>query len=138
MIGLNTNVVIRSVVVQDEPAQARRASDVFGELTESDPGYVSTVTMAEVHWVLRRAYQVDAKGLAAVLQGLLEAREAVVAAPDAVRRALTRVSGGADFADGLISALGRAARLQHLLPTQHQPHQEGSHQPLTPPSRTAR
>lgn len=105
MIGLDTNVVIR-YVVQDEPAQAALASRIFEGLSDSSQGFVSTVTLVEVYWVLRRAYGVDRASAADVLQGLLESREIILEEPDAVRRAIRHVAHGGDFADSLISELG--------------------------------
>ncbi|MEO7147199.1 MAG: PIN domain-containing protein, partial [Terrimesophilobacter sp.] len=58
MIGLDTNVVVR-YLVQDEPDQSARASEVIDVLTESEPGFLSLVTIVELYWVLRRAYKVS-------------------------------------------------------------------------------
>lgn len=114
MIGLDTNVVVR-YVVQDDAIQAARATRIFEGLTESNKGFLSTVTMVEVDWVLRGAYGADRSSAAAVLQGLLESREIDLERPDAVRRALTRVAQGADFADALISALCQDAGCQQTM-----------------------
>lgn len=108
MIGLDTNVVIR-YVAQDDAVQAGIATRTFDNLTESDQGYVSTVVLVEIDWVLRRAYKVERASAAAVLQGLLESSEINLERPDAVRRALNRVASGADFADALIAELGITA-----------------------------
>jgi predicted nucleic-acid-binding protein len=56
VIGLDTNVVIR-YLAQDEPDQAAAATGVIERLTEDDPGFLSVVTVVEVHRVLRRAYR---------------------------------------------------------------------------------
>lgn len=74
MIGLDTNVVVR-YLVQDDPDQSPVASAVIDALTETNPGYVSVVTVVEIYWVLRRAYQVGTGRCAEVLEGLLDARE---------------------------------------------------------------
>lgn len=112
MIGLDTNVVIR-YVAQDDRAQAADASRIFETLSESNQGYLSTVTLVEIDWVLRGAYRVDRAAAAAVLQGLLESREINVDRPDPVRRALNRVEQGADFANALISELGDEAGCEY-------------------------
>ncbi|MGI8651556.1 MAG: PIN domain-containing protein [Geodermatophilaceae bacterium] len=114
MIGLDTNVVIR-YVAQDDVAQAAVATQVFESLSESNQGHVSTVVLVEIDWVLRQAYGADRTSAAGVLQGLLESREINLEKPDALRRALTRVASGADFADALISELGNAAGCVHTV-----------------------
>ena len=54
MIGLDTNVVVR-YLVQDDLEQSAQASELIDALTESDPGYLSLVTVVELYWVLRTA-----------------------------------------------------------------------------------
>ncbi len=114
MIGLDTTVVVR-YVMQDEPAQAGAANHILDGLTDSSQGFVSTVTLVEIYWVLRRAYRVDRAATASVLQGLLESSEIVLEEPDAVRRALRQVARGADFADALIAQLGIQAGCDHTV-----------------------
>jgi len=108
VIGLDTNVVVR-YVVQDDAEQSARASALIDGLDEDDPGFVSLVVVLELYWVLRRAYQVSAEDAAAVVRGLLDAREIRVAEPDSVRRALDLVRDGVDFADALVAELGQSA-----------------------------
>lgn len=114
MIGLDTNVVVR-YLVQDDPDQSSTASALIDELTEADPGYVSLVTVVELHWVLRRAYGVDAERCADLLAGLLDARELRVDRDAIVRAALTASRGGPDFADAVIAELGRSAGCDHTV-----------------------
>lgn len=82
----DTNVVVR-YLVQDEPDQSRIASSLIDELTETDPGYLSLVTVVEVYWVLRRAYKVAVAGCVEVLDGLLDARELRLDRDEIVRAA---------------------------------------------------
>lgn len=107
MIGLDTNVIVR-YVMQDDEAQAARASTLMESLSEENRGYVSLVVLAELHWVLRRAYRVSATQVADVVRGLLDAAEVEVAEADSVRRALL-TAGEGDFADALVAELGGAA-----------------------------
>lgn len=114
MIGLDTNVVVR-YLLQDEPDQSAVASAMIDKLTESDPGYLSLVTVVEIYWVLRRAYGVPADRCAELLEGLLDARELRVDRDAIVRAALTASRGGLDFADAVIAELGRAAGCDHTV-----------------------
>lgn len=114
MIGLDTNVLVR-YLVQDDPAQAAAASAVIDRLTENDPGYLSLVTVVELHWVLRRAYQISSARCGELIEGLLDSRELRVDQAATVRAALTAGREGLDFADALIAELGRAAGCDHTV-----------------------
>lgn len=114
MIGLDTNVVVR-YLVQDDPEQSATASTLIEKLSETDPGYLSLVTVVEIHWVLRRAYRLDAGRCAELVEGLLDARELRVDHDATLRAALTTSRGGVDFADAVIAELGRAAGCTHTL-----------------------
>lgn len=114
MIGLDTNVVVR-YLVQDDPDQSPLASELMDGLTEIDPGYLSVVTVVEVYWVLRRAYHVPAARCVEVLEGLLDARELRIDRDAVVRTALALTRRGLDFADAVITELGRAAGCDHTV-----------------------
>jgi predicted nucleic-acid-binding protein len=105
VIGIDTNVLVR-YVMQDDAAQATRANEFIDQLTESRPGYVTTIVLAEMYWVLHRGYKSDKESVVAILQGLLDSKEIVVERADTVRRALRRAADSADFADALIAELG--------------------------------
>lgn len=119
MIGLDTNVLVR-YVAQDEPEQSARATELIEGLDEDDPGFVSTVALVELHWVLRRAYQTTRAEAAAIVRGLLDSREILVQDADVVRRALAQVSGDVDFPDAVISEAGGAAGCAHTVTFDHQ------------------
>ncbi|HZI96645.1 MAG TPA: type II toxin-antitoxin system VapC family toxin [Actinomycetales bacterium] len=108
MIGLDTNVLVR-YVVQDDDEQSLRATRLIESLDDERPGFVSLVVLVELHWVLRRAYGVTAADSAAVVRALLDSEEVGVAESDTVRRALSRVPDGEDLVDALIGALGEDA-----------------------------
>ena len=114
MIGLDTNVVIR-YLVQDEPDQSARASEVIDVLTESEPGFLSLVTIVELYWVLRRAYKVSTARCSEMIEALLVARELHVGQDSIVRAALVASVDGPDFADAVIAELGRVAGCTHTV-----------------------
>lgn len=114
MIGLDTNVVVR-YLVQDDLDQSAAASAVIEDLTETNPGYLSLVTVVELYWVLRRAYKVGEGRCHDLLDGLLDARELRVGQDEVVRAALTASRGGLDFADAVIAELGRVAGCEHTV-----------------------
>jgi predicted nucleic-acid-binding protein len=108
VIGLDTNVVVR-YLVQDDPDQSALATTCIEGLTDQEPGFLSVVTVAEISWVLRRAYRLDLSAVLDVIEGLVSVRELRVEAVDAIRRAVDRARSGGEFADCLIAELGHAA-----------------------------
>lgn len=114
MIGLDTNVVVR-YLVQDDLEQSAQASELIDALTESDPGYLSLVTIVELYWVLRTAYKVDAVRCANMIEGLLDARELRVGDAAIARVALINSANGPHFADAVIAELGRVAGCTHTV-----------------------
>lgn len=102
-------------LVQDEPRQSAQASALVDSLTENDPGFLSVVTVIELYWVLRRAYQIDTSTCAELIGGLLDARELRVEQDPVIRAALTDSQHGPDFADAVIAQLGLAASCEHTV-----------------------
>ena len=105
MIGLDTNVIVR-FLVQDEPVQSALASSLITSRTAKDPGYISTVVLVEVFWVLKRAYKLPNQDVPAALLALVSSDEIVVEGRDAVRAALREGANGYDFADALVALEG--------------------------------
>ena len=102
MIGLDTNVLVR-FVVHDDQAQTADALAVLRSLTPSKPGFISHVVLAEVWWVLGRSYKVDRQRRCLFVADLLDTAEVRVESPDTVRKALACAREGADLADALIA-----------------------------------
>jgi predicted nucleic-acid-binding protein len=72
MIGLDTNILVR-YATQDDPVQSAKATDIIGHrLSAANPGFVSVVTMAEVVWVLDRAYGLSHTEIAAAIERMLQ------------------------------------------------------------------
>ncbi|GAA0303136.1 PIN domain-containing protein [Rhodovulum strictum] len=113
MIAIDTNVLVR-FLTQDDPDQARAATNLMNGLGESDPGFVCREVVVELVWVLERAYGFGRSDVARALEGLLSAAEIVVEAADDVGRTAFRYrEGGFGFADLMIAA---AARRQDAVP----------------------
>ncbi len=106
MIGLDTNVVLRFILLDDR-RQAVAARTLLTSTTGS-PGFINLVTLAEIVWVLRSGYDFDDAQL-------LEAVELLVSKPDIVvqEEALVRSAIGLSRATGtglpdcLISLINR-------------------------------
>ncbi len=109
MAAVDTNVVIRLLVSDDESQQrtARRRLDRLAAANE--PVFVSTLVLAEVTWVLSSVYEYGREAQAEAVRALLETPPFVVDAAPSVRRALGWFEGGsAEFSDYLAAALADA------------------------------
>jgi predicted nucleic-acid-binding protein len=109
MIGLDTNVLVR-YIVQDDRNQARAATRLIETRCSADqPGFVSLLVLAELVWVLERAYGYARADVCAVIAALLATAEIRVESSQLARSALQSFRAGpADFADYLIGALHAA------------------------------
>jgi len=116
MIGLDTNVLVR-YLAQDDPIQSPQATRLIErQLTEADPGFVSTVAMAETVWVLDRAYGLADHEIAAAIERVLQTDVVVVENEQEVFTAMIALKEGrGSFADALIGALGTRAGCSRTL-----------------------
>jgi predicted nucleic-acid-binding protein len=104
MIGLDTNVLVR-YLTQDDPSQSAQANQIIEEqLTQRNPGFISSTVLVEVVWVLETCYDQGHIAIEAIIGGLLTTRQLLIDEADLVYRALKRFSdGNADFSDALIA-----------------------------------
>jgi predicted nucleic-acid-binding protein len=106
MIALDTNVLVR-YLTQDHPAQSALATGLIEQqLSAQNPGYVSGVVLAELHWVLSRLYAVDRSGFTDIARGLLSAQALRFDNVQAAWNALQAFEDGFDFVDALLTELG--------------------------------
>lgn len=109
MIGLDTNVIVR-YLTKDDPAQTTAAVRIVRSLTESEPGFVSLVVIAELVWVLETSYRFTKQEVIEVLETLTSSKELILESPEAVSQAIRLFRAGrADFSDYLIERTGRIA-----------------------------
>lgn len=116
MIGLDTNILVR-YLTQDDKAQSARAAHVIEQvLTPENPGFISVVAMAELVWVLDRAYGLDTGAIAAAIERILQTDVLIVENEQQVFAAMIALKErrGA-FADALIGTLGAKAGCSRTL-----------------------
>jgi predicted nucleic-acid-binding protein len=98
----DTNLLVRAAVRDD-----RRQSELAAKaLRGAEVVAVSTVSLCEFTWVLRRTYGLSRADIAASIRDLL-ASDNVVVQRAAVEAGLAMLDAGGDFADGLIAWEGR-------------------------------
>lgn len=107
MIGLDTNVLVR-YLAQDDPIQSPIATELIERrLSQAEPGFVCVVVVAEIAWVLERAYRLPDQEIAAAIEGLLQADVLTVENEQEVFTAMVALKEGrGSLADALIGALG--------------------------------
>lgn len=102
MIGLDTNVLVR-YIAQDDAKQSPKAAALIESLSPDTPGYVTTVSVVELVWVMQSCYSMSRRSIAVALAQILRTKELVVQNAEVVWRAVRLFdSGNADFADCLI------------------------------------
>jgi predicted nucleic-acid-binding protein len=115
MIGLDTNVLVR-YLTHDDPAQTALANKVMDSLTPEAPGFLSTVVIAEVIWVLESLYRFSKLETIQTLDTLLRSKELIVERAEIVGQALANFkTSHSDFADCLIERTGHAAGCRHTV-----------------------
>ena len=103
MIGLDTNVLVR-YIVRDDQRQAEAATRLIElRCTPDDPGLINRIVLCELVWVLSRGYGYDRQLVARVVRRILSVQEFRVDGAESAWRAISLFEQGkADFADYLI------------------------------------
>lgn len=115
MIGPDTNVLVRSIM-QDDEQQSPIANRVMELLTADEPGFVSIVSVIELGWVLAGAYGLGRDQVAQAFEALLRTKGVIVDRAENVWQALRVYQAGqADFADALIERICAGAGCQQTV-----------------------
>lgn len=106
MIAVDTNVVVR-LLVRDDEDQATRAAALF----EGNQIYVCKTVLLETEWVLRFSYELDGAAILSALRSLAGLPQVTVEDAPAVAESLDLLEAGMDFADALhMTSSGGAAQ----------------------------
>jgi predicted nucleic-acid-binding protein len=109
VIALDTNILVR-LVLHDDEMQARAAERlVVRARREQTHLFVADVVWCELVWVLTRRAGLAREDIAEALDQLLRTELIVVSVPSVIQRALTAYRNGkADFADYLVREQARS------------------------------
>lgn len=110
-IAIDTNVLVR-LLVRDDEAQYAAARRLVDEAAAADePVLIVLAALLETEWVLRSRYRLDKASIAGAFNALLESADVEFEHPPTVEEALYVWAHhpAADFADCLLTA--RAAHL---------------------------
>jgi len=116
MPGLDTNVLVRWLV-EDDDKQTARAQALFESARANQTMlFVPSTVLLELEWVLRSRYQFDKATVLGTFNALLETQELEFQVEAALERALHLYRlGAAEFADCLHAGLCGAADRVPLL-----------------------
>jgi predicted nucleic-acid-binding protein len=110
VIGLDTNVLVRYLTLDDSRQAARAVALIDGAAESGEPLFISTVVLCELVWVLDRAYGYPKPDLVTAVEGLLRAAQLRFVEPARLWAALADFRDGrADFADCVIGREGADA-----------------------------
>lgn len=105
MIGLDTNVLVRFLVRDDEVEFARAYRLLRRETGKGEPVLLNLLVLLETEWVLRSRYALSKSEILGALSGLLDAAELLFEDEASLEQALyTWRDSSAQFADCLIGA----------------------------------
>ena len=116
MIGIDTNILLRLLLVEDVGQHRRAKVYILEHCTREQPGYISVIVLCELMWTLHRSYRFDRNKQAQVVQALLDVENMVVEDHDLVRIALTDFrSSSLGFADCLMGRRNARAGCKHTI-----------------------
>jgi len=105
MVGLDTNVLVRFLVRDDEPQFARARRLIQHGAARGEPVLISLLVLLETEWVLRSRYELAKSEIAATFSALLESSELLFEDEASLEQALYMwKDSNAQFADCLIGA----------------------------------
>lgn len=110
MIAIDTNVLVR-FLVEDDEAQTRAAASLIARAGRTgEQLFISDIVLCEVVWVLSTSYRFPNAEIIAMLRKVLHARQLTFRASDMLIRALEAFAAGkGDFADYVIREDAAAA-----------------------------
>jgi predicted nucleic-acid-binding protein len=108
VLGIDTNVLVRYLVRDDQQQFERARRLINRELGKGEPVLVSLLVLLETEWVLRSRYSLGKTQMLLTLSALLEASDLVLEDEPAVEHAIySWKESAANFSDCVINARNR-------------------------------
>lgn len=108
MLGIDTNVLVRFLVRDDETQFEKARKLIKREVAAGRRVFVNQLVLMETEWVLRSRYDLPKSQIISALSGLLEAADLQLEDEPSIEEALfIWKDTAADFADCLIGAKNR-------------------------------
>ena len=116
MIGLDTNVLLRFLVKDDEAQAERSVRAIRQAVARHEPIVLNHIVLVEMAWVLTSSYTCTRSEIAGAFDDILDADGFEIPDRDAVRAAAEDYRASkADFADCLIGRLNQRAGCRDTL-----------------------
>ena len=113
MIGLDTNVLVRYIVRDDDEQSGAATRLIESKCTADNPGLVSSIVMCELAWVLTRGYGYRREMVGRVIRRILLVQELQVKNAEMAWQAVRLFGQGkADFADYRIGISNREGKAE--------------------------
>lgn len=107
MIGLDTNILLR-LTLQDDEKQSAQALSMVGALTPERPGFVNSAVLLEFIWTARRQAKMSREELKHILSGLLDSDNLVLEDENVIELTLDEMERSEEeFADIFIALKNR-------------------------------
>jgi predicted nucleic-acid-binding protein len=108
MIGVDTNVLVRYLIRDDQPQYEKARRLIDREVAKGEPVLVSLLVLLETEWVLRSRYQSAKADIVTAFSALLDTTDVALEDEPSVENAVySWKDSAADFADCLIEARNR-------------------------------
>ncbi len=111
MIGLDTNVLMRHIITNDDEIQSEKVRRFINKcLIEKSLVNVSLLTIKETEWVLRHHGKISKSSIIMLFKVLLETADILIELEEVLEEALLQFeNSNADFSDCLVIAKYRQA-----------------------------
>ena len=114
MVGLDTNVVLRTLIA-DDPQQVAAVREFAKGLGRDYSAFITLISLVEIDWALRSQYGFGKRQSALAIGKLLRTRGLVIESHSLVVMALLQVENtNADFADAFIAVRSREEGCQSV------------------------
>ena len=107
MIGIDTDLLVRFLVA-DDAAQKRKVDSLFANQQGAAWGYINTIVLCELFWILKSVYRLSRQEVAAMIEKLLNTQDLQFQDEALCSLALLDYRNGQDFADSLIGYINRS------------------------------
>ena len=108
MIGLDSNILVR-YIVQDDLQQSELVNNYLEKnVTITSQGYINSIVLCEIVWVLKRAYGYKKEIIVEVIAKILQTKELIVENSELALLTLKEYQKEqADFCDYFIAVINR-------------------------------
>jgi predicted nucleic-acid-binding protein len=108
MVGVDTNVLVRYLVRDDQPQYEKARRLIDREVSKGNPVLVNLLVLLETEWVLRSRYELAKAEIVMTFSAMLDTADLAFEDEPSVEHAVySWKDSAADFADCLIEARNR-------------------------------